>query len=194
MTEKDREFITVVSGLPRSGTSMMMRMFEAGGMPVLTDGIRQPDADNPNGYYEFEPVKQLSRNVSWLADARGKAVKMVYRLLYSLPPHHQYKVILMNRHIGEIIASQAVMLQRQGKKGPFSTATLTSLFTGDLQKLQTWLQTQPNFVTLNLNYNSIVMNPHASVNEIERFLNCPLDIKAMTRVFDISLYRQRQHI
>src|SRR6516162_10352886 len=115
MTIRDNSIITIVSGLPRSGTSMMMRMLEAGGMPILSDNIRRADADNPNGYYEFEPVKHLSQDSSWLRDAYGKAVKMVYRLLYELPLEHKYKVLMINRRIEEVVASQDAMLQHMGK-------------------------------------------------------------------------------
>jgi hypothetical protein len=193
MTAKSKDFITVVSGLPRSGTSMMMRMLEVGGMHILTDNIRQADADNPNGYYEFEPVKQLSRDASWLMDAPGKAVKMVYPLLYDLPQDYEYKVIFMNRHPGEVVASQDAMLQRQGKNtGALSTANFAELLQKELQRLQAWLQPRSNFAVLNLNYNCIVTDPHAAVNEIDRFLGYPLDTQAMIGVFDVSLYRQRR--
>src|SRR2546428_1479705 len=111
---KEQQFITIVSGLPRSGTSMMMRMLDAGGLPVLVDNIRKADDDNPYGYYEFEPVKRLSSDSSWLREARGKAFKMVYALLYELPKDYDYRVIVMQRKMDEIIASQRAMLCRQG--------------------------------------------------------------------------------
>src|SRR5262245_35974300 len=100
------EFLTIVSGLPRSGTSMMMRMLETGGLPVLTDDVRTPDDDNPNGYYEFEAVKQTKQDDSWLQSSEGKAVKMVYRLLYDLPKDRSYKVLFMRRKMEEVLASQ----------------------------------------------------------------------------------------
>ena len=106
------EFLTVVSGLPRSGTSMMMRMLEQGGLPVLIDGVRTADDDNPNGYYEFEAVKQTREDASWLEGSEGKAVKMVYRLLYDLPPDRAYRVLFMTRNLDEVLASQRVMLTR----------------------------------------------------------------------------------
>src|SRR5713226_9097156 len=105
METSEAEFIIVVSGLPRSGTSMMMRMLEAGGLPTITDNIRTADDDNPLGYYEFEPVKQLNKDASWLDTLSNKAVKIIYRLLYSLPRHHRYKVIFMRRKLEEVIAS-----------------------------------------------------------------------------------------
>lgn len=111
------DFITVVSGLPRSGTSMMMQILEAGSMPILTDYIRKSDEDNPQGYYEFEPVKKNKDDPSWVSDGTGKAVKMVYRLLYDLPKDFEYRVIFMRRIIDEVLISQAKMLKRNAKKG-----------------------------------------------------------------------------
>ena len=92
--------ITIVSGLPRSGTSMMMRILEAGGMPVLVDAARPADVDNPNGYYEFEPAKSIREDASWLTQAEGRAVKMVYKLLYDLPPDRAYHVLFLQRGDG----------------------------------------------------------------------------------------------
>ena len=192
MTAKGKEFITIVSGLPRSGTSMMMRMLEAGGMPILTDSVRQADADNPNGYYEFEPVKQLNRDTSWLANAYGKAVKMVYLLLYDLPRNHEYRVIFMRRKLAEVIASQEAMLRRQGKKGDTSDDTqLSRLFHNHLQKLDAWIQNQENFSVLYVSYNEILNSPERIVMDIDRFLGHRLDTQAMAKVLDPSLYRQR---
>src|SRR5690242_7893637 len=153
MASIGKEFITIVSGLPRSGTSMMMRMLEAGGMPILTDNLRQADVDNPNGYYEFEPVKQLSKDNAWLDSAYGKAVKMVYLLLYDLPRNHQYRVVFMRRKIAEVIASQEAMLRRQGKKSEaLDGAQLARLFHGHLKKLDEWIQNQENFSVLSVSY------------------------------------------
>jgi Sulfotransferase domain len=192
MTAKGKKFITIVAGLPRSGTSMMMRMLEAGGMPTLTDNVRQADADNPNGYYEFEPVKQLSRDTSWLVDAYGKAVKMVYLLLYDLPKNHEYRVIFMRRKLAEVIASQEAMLRRQGKKGDAPDGTqLARLFHNHLQKLDAWIQNQENFSVLYVSYNDILNSPERIVMDIDLFLGHRLDTQAMAKILDPSLYRQR---
>src|SRR5262245_57703089 len=115
MSSEEPAFITIVSGLPRSGTSLMMRMLEAGGMPVLVDNIRAADEDNPAGYYEFEPVKQTSADNAWVKLAVGKAVKVVYRLLYDLPAGFRYRVLFMQRDMAEVLASQRKMLERAGK-------------------------------------------------------------------------------
>src|SRR5215471_15035568 len=113
MSNVEKE-ITIVSGLPRSGTSMMMRMLEMGGMPVIIDQVRQPDVDNPRGYYEFEPAKKTKTDTSWLNHAPGKAVKMVYRLLYDLPSKFTFRVLFMQRKLDEVLVSQRTLLVRQG--------------------------------------------------------------------------------
>src|SRR5437660_12828449 len=108
--------IIIVSGLPRSGTSLMMQMLENGGVPVVTDHIRTADTDNPRGYYEFEQVKKIKQDASWLPATRGKAVKMVSQLLYDLPTSERYKIIFMERDLDEVLASQEKMLERLGRK------------------------------------------------------------------------------
>ena len=105
-----RDEIVVVSGLPRSGTSMMMKMLEAGGLTPLTDGQREADEDNLGGYYEFEQVKKMAQDSGWLEEARGKVVKVISRLLYDLPKTYHYRVIFMQRHLDEVLASQQQML------------------------------------------------------------------------------------
>ena len=114
-TEKSSAII-VVSGLPRSGTSMMMKMLAEGGLEPVTDALRRADEDNPNGYFEFEPVKQLADGQdAWLDGAGGKLVKVISALLEHLPARHQYKVVFMEREIKEILASQQKMLQRRNE-------------------------------------------------------------------------------
>lgn len=188
-----REFITIVSGLPRSGTSMMMQMLAVGGMPALVDNVRQADEDNPQGYYEFEQVKQLDSDSTWLADAEGRAVKMVYRLLYDLPPNFFYRVIFMTRPLDEVIASQEVMLERHGKASDeLDTARLTEIYRRQLQEVATWLDKQPNISVLSVAYHDALNAPAQVVQQLDRFLDGRLDTEAMLRVPDRSLYRQRQ--
>ncbi|MFL5804298.1 MAG: sulfotransferase domain-containing protein [Roseiflexaceae bacterium] len=185
--------ITIVSGLPRSGTSLMMRMLEAGGMPILTDHIRQPDEDNPNGYYELEAVKQSSRNTSWMLDAPGKAVKMVYRLLRDLPADYAYQVIFMERRLEEVLSSQRVMLERRGEARDISDdARLAEFFRRDLLRIKQWLGDQPHFSVLYLSYNDILADPQGAIAAVNRFLGAQLDPQAMIGVVDPALYRQRR--
>jgi hypothetical protein len=172
---------------------MMMRMLEVGGMPVLTDNIRKADIDNPNGYYEFEPVKQLRKDASWMADAPGKAVKMVYALLYELPEDHEYRVILMKRNLGEVVASQNAMLRRNNKNtGTLDESQVVRVFQDQLQKLEVWLSGRENFVLLNLDYNDVVTDPTTAVLNVDQFLGSGLDTAAMIKVLDPLLYRQRR--
>ncbi len=193
MTTFTSNFITIVSGLPRSGTSMMMRMLEVGGMPVLTDNIRKADIDNPNGYYEFEPVKQLRKDASWMADAPGKAVKMVYALLYELPEDHEYRVILMKRNLAEVVASQDTMLRRNNKNtGALDESQVVRVFQDQLQKLEVWLSGRENVSLLNVDYNDVVTDPTSAALKVDGFLGFGLDTAAMIKVIDPLLYRQRR--
>src|SRR5829696_1068798 len=147
------EFLTIVSGLPRSGTSMMMRMLECGGLPVLTDHIRTPDDDNPNGYYEFEAVKQTKEDDSWLEGSEGKAVKMVYRLLYDLPADHTYRVLFMRRKLEEVLASQRVMLERHGVADSVSEAQMSALFRAEMDSFYKWVRQQSHIELIDVDYN-----------------------------------------
>ena len=186
------QFITIVSGLPRSGTSMMMQMLAAGGIPALADNLRQADEDNPRGYFELERVKQVQTDSSWLDEAEGKAVKMVYRLLYDLPPDRVYRVIFMTRALDEVIASQRVMLERHGKGSDrLDDARLAEIYRRQLQEVMTWLCTQPSFSVLSVDYRDVLGHPEPTVQQLNRFLDGRLDIDAMLRVPDWSLYRQR---
>ena len=192
MTTIDRAYVTVVSGLPRSGTSLMMQMLAAGGMPVLTDELRGPDPDNPRGYYEFEPVKRSRHDPSWLVGTQGKAVKLVHLLLYDLPPEYCYRVIFMKRRLSEVLASQRAMLDRQGKKGAnLSHARLGEIYESQLGKLEIWLNQQSNFSVLSVDYNELIADPRIATDAIASFVEGGLDIIAMTKMVDPLLYRQR---
>lgn len=184
--------IAVVSGLPRCGTSMMMAMLEAGGMPVLTDDVRRADEDNPRGYYEFEPVKHLKEDSSWLAEARGKVVKMVSALLPDLPATHRYRVVFMERTMAEILASQRAMLERLGKPAdPAADERQAALFERHLSSLRAWMARQGNFAVLFVHYNDLVASPAEHIARIDAFFGGHLDTAAMAAVVDRSLYRQR---
>ena len=188
-----KPFLTIVSGLPRSGTSMMMRMLEAGGIPALIDHIRKADEDNPRGYYEFEPVKQTKKDASWLDDSAGKVVKMVYRLLYDLPSDRKYRVVFMRRRLEEVLASQNVMLERQGKAGGnLSDEKLLGLFQAELEKVYQWLDAQAHFQIIYADYNEMISDAAETVRSINEFLGGDLDTDAMMKVVEPSLYRQRK--
>jgi len=184
--------LTVVSGLPRSGTSMMMMMLEAGGLPVLTDRTRAADEDNPRGYYEFEPVKKTKTDASWVATATGHVVKIVHVLLYDLPPQYDYRVLLMRRDMKEVIASQTAMLEHQGRAGATLTPErLAQIFADQLQRLAAWLETQPNFRHLEIDHRHVIEDPRGEAQRVATFLGDDLDVPAMAATVDPALYRQR---
>jgi hypothetical protein len=184
--------ITIVSGLPRSGTSMMMRMLSAGGVEILTDGIRQKDEDNPHGYLEFEKAKEIRDDASWLADTPGKAFKMVSLLLYNLPPSYHYKIIFMKRNIREMIASQKKMLLRSGKgmaiEGDDETETL---YVRHLAEVGEWLCRQPNCDVLFVQYSDVIGNPEEAARILNEFMGGELNTAAMASAVDQGLYRNR---
>ncbi len=184
--------VVVVSGLPRSGTSMMMKMLEAGGMALVIDGIRTADEDNPKGYYEFERVKQLDKgDVAWVAEAQGKAVKVISALLTYLPAEYEYKVLFMNRKMPEVLASQRKMLERRGEKSDISDDKLAELLHKHVQQVKAWLARQPNFQMLDMDYNAMLVDPIPWAERVNAFLGGGLDVQAMVRVVDPNLYRNR---
>ena len=188
------EFVTVVSGLPRSGTSMMMRMLETGGMSVVTDHIRVPDESNPKGYYEFERVKQLQDgNTRWIAEGKGKVVKIISALLEYLPPEHQYRIVFMQRNMPEILASQREMLLRRGEPTDrISDRHLTGFYQDHLAHIADWLSEQDNMKAIYLHYNQIMQNPQEPIAQLCQFLQpLPLNPNKMLSVVESSLYRQR---
>ena len=186
------EYITIVSGLPRSGTSMLMKMLAAGGLPPLTDGIREADADNPGGYYEFEKVKQLEKDTTWLESAKGKAVKVISQLLDQLPLHKSYKIVFALRQMDEILASQRAMLARRGQPcDQVSDAEMAAAFGRHLSAVQQWLAEHPQMEVLYVNYAAVLRDPFAASHEIKAFLARPLDVRQMASVVDEGLYRQR---
>jgi Sulfotransferase domain len=184
-------YITVVSGLPRSGTSMMMRMLEAGGMAVVVDHIRPPDADNPHGYYEFEQVKKIKEDAACLDHMYGKVVKMVSMLLYELPQDKTYKIIFMRRDLAEVLASQKIMLQRNDKSVQGDDADLRKMFDKHLGEITAWLAQQDNMAVLYMNYNEVMTQPRASAKAVNHFLGNRLKVSKMVAVVDHALYRNR---
>lgn len=188
-----QDFLTIVSGLPRSGTSLMMQMLEAGGLPALTDGVRIADESNPRGYFEFEPVKRLRTDRAWLPQARGHAVKIIHLLLRELPldASFAYRIILMQRPIEEVLASQQTMLQRDGKTGS-DPAVLRRAFESQLAQLDEWLRSRRDIAFLRVAYHRAISEPSPVAEEVREFLGLPLDAAAMARAVDPALYRNRK--
>lgn len=185
--------ITIVSGLPRSGTSLMMQMLHLGGAPVLADGLREADANNPKGYLEFEKVKALQKDDSWLPDAEGKTVKIISHLLFELPTDREYKVVFMLRPVSEVRSSQESMLKRLGRQGaPVSPAQLEKVFAKHLEDVKSWLAKHPMFQVHYVQYHDILANPRAESEKISAFLGGTLDVDKMVTAVDASLYRERK--
>lgn len=187
--------ITVVSGLPRSGTSMAMKMLEAGGMAILTDGTRPADAHNPNGYYELEAVKRLDKggDAAWLADAHGRAVKVVSFLLTWLPETHNYRVIFMDRSLDEVMASQNKMLVQRGHSALAADDDSTRLhYQRHLEQTMRFLASRRCFSTLTLGYSDAVQRPRDAAERIRAFVGIRLDVAAMAAVAEPALHRNRR--
>jgi hypothetical protein len=169
-------------------------MLEAGGIPPLTDEIREADADNPKGYYEFERVKQLDKgDTDWLQQARGKAVKIIGALLVHLPPDYEYKVIFMRRQIDEILRSQKQMLVRRGEPTEkVDDVEMSELFSKHVNHITSWIAKQPNMQVIYVSYNDVLQHPVDHANRINQFLGGALDVGEMVNVIDPDLYRQRR--
>jgi adenylate kinase len=184
--------IIVVSGLPRSGTSMMMKMLEEGGIPILTDAIRRADDDNPNGYYEFEFVKKLPEGQNkWLADANHKAVKIISALLEHLPASYRYKIIFMEREPREILASQQKMLANRNEKSSVDDAEMQEQFQKHLAAIKYWLARRPNMDVMYVDYNKMIVSPENYCQDIADFIAIPIDVSKMLAVPNERLYRNR---
>lgn len=188
------EYITIVSGLPRSGTSMMMKMLEAGGMELLVDNIRVPDQDNPKGYYEYEDVKTLpDGNTGWLTNARGKAVKVIAALIPHLPEIYTYHVIFMHRDLSEILASQLKMLSNRGKDPDLINIELmTSIYEKHLKEVDRWVDRQLNVRRIDIVHRDLIFDPIPQIMRINEFLGSSLDVESMKKAIDPGLYRQRK--
>lgn len=183
--------VIVVSGLPRSGTSMMMQMLQAGGMEILTDEKREADDSNPKGYLEYAPVKRLMADKSWVSAAEGKAVKVVAPLIPHLPTEHIYRVIFMERDMDEVLISQQKMLGKPVAKNAIPSA-LYNAFHKHLEQVDAWVNAQPNVNILKIPYRDVIDNAEDSASIVANFLGKELDITAMAGVVDQTLYRNKQ--
>jgi predicted ATPase len=184
--------IVVVSGLPRSGTSMMMKMLSEGGLATVVDNLREADEDNPNGYFEIEDVKALKDGQNqWIYDARGKVVKVISYLLEFLPKDLTFDVIFMDREINEVLASQKKMLARRNEVSAISDEDMEKQYREHLKAVKYWLPRQPNMRVLYVKYNEMVNSPETLVPNIIKFLELPLNADAMKAVPNPALYRNR---
>ena len=186
--------ITIVSGLPRSGTSMMMRMLDKGGLPVLVDHIRTPDEDNPHGYYEFERVKKMPEgDFDWLKEAQGCVVKVLAVLLMQLPETYHYKVLFMRRDMQEMLDSQRVMLVRRGEQTDrVDDREMARLFKKHVRDLYAWMDSRPNVQYMEVDYTAVLQHPAEWAQKVQQFLDVALDLEAMAAAVDPTLYRNRK--
>jgi hypothetical protein len=187
-----RDFTTIVSGLPRSGTSMAMQMIVAGGIQPMTDGLRAADADNPRGYFEFERVKQLKTDKAWLDDARSKVVKVIHMLVTELPDDRPYRVVFLDRDLREVVKSQSTMLARNAKTGgALAPERLMAVYETQLKQVHAWLAARPNFSVLAVKHADLIRDAASQAHAMNAFLGGGLDEAAMTAAVDPSLHRNR---
>lgn len=172
---------------------MMMKMLAAGGLTPFVDEIRQADKDNPKGYYEYEKVKDLAKEASWLADAQGKVIKIISYLLPHLPDHLNYKIIFMRRDTEEILASQQKMLTRRGEPtGQISDEIMAAKFSIHLRKIKKQLVQRTNIAALYINYAETINTPAEQSQKVNDFLSGTLNVEKMAKVVDKGLYRQQK--
>ena len=181
--EQARDPVIVVSGWPRSGTSMMMRMLKEAGLPLYIDETRTADSFNPDGYFEHEAVKKIGENQDWIAEARGKAVKVVYPLLRYLPASENYLVIAMKRPLTDVVASQEVMKGRQREKVmnnfPFQMALNLQK---EEERIERWLDSQPHMEVANVDFKNCIEEPERILQELAEFLHRELNISRAVKV------------
>jgi hypothetical protein len=185
--------VVVVSGLPRSGTSMAMKMLVAGGLTAVTDEVRSADEDNPKGYFEDERVKDLGEMADrgWLRGARGKVIKVVSSLLQYLPDENFYKVVFMRRNLTEVLASQAKMLDRRGEESSTSDDEMLAMYAAHLEKVEFQLRYRDWFDVLYVDYRSVLADPAGEARRMNEFLGGRLDERRMAEAVDPNLYRNR---
>ena len=189
------EPVVIVSGLPRSGTSMMMRMLEAGGLPIMSDGARGADVDNPKGYFEFERIKDLERETdkSYLREGRGKALKVISFLIPHLPDENDYRVIFMRRDLDEVLSSQDKMIQRLGAADAAADReAMKEAYRNDIVRTRLLCRKRRNFALIEVQYRATVEDPARAARRVNEFLGKDLDEAAMRRAVDESLYRNRR--
>ncbi len=182
------EEIVIVSGLPRSGTSMLMQMLQQGGLEVLSDTRREADENNPKGYLEFDPVKKLHLDSSWISDAKGKVLKVIARQLVHLPAGHRYRIIFMHRELNEVLVSQQKML---GKESTATDATLHTVFERQRNEAVQWADKQPFVDLLELHYAQVIQDPVGTARAISSFLERTVNEEEMVKTVDKNLYRNR---
>ena len=186
--------VIVVSGLPRSGTSMMMKMLDAAALPIMTDNERAADEDNPKGYFEYARVKDLKDEAdkSWVREARGQVLKVISHLLETLPDENFYRVILVRRDFDEIIASQNKMLERRGEENQAADSTVKEAYIRHLVDIRYMVRRRPNFEMIEVQFVQAMEAPRIFATDVNKFLGGNLDVESMMAVVDLELYRNRK--
>jgi len=188
MGRNNQEPVVVVSGVPRSGTSMMMQVLKAGGMSILADDLRVPDRHNARGYYELESVRLTPRDAQWIRRAPGMAVKVVFRLLYHLPPDYRYRVLFMRRNLADVISSQDAMLASLGRQATPDPRRLLAVLREELSACRRWMEVQPNLAVLYVDYERMLSCPAERASRVAEFLDRDLDLPAMAAAVDPQLW------
>jgi hypothetical protein len=184
--------VSVVTGAPRSGTSLVMQMLAAGGMPVCTDAARPADADNPRGYFELAAVKRTRIDASWVAGAAGRAVKVVHALVPWLPPRGAYRFVDVRRDWAEVLASQRCLLERAGTPvDACDDARLAALFEAQREAALRWVRRSVAAPLLRLEHADLLADPARAAARLNAFCGGGLDAAAMTGAVDPRLHRQR---
>jgi len=192
MTRPLRKELTIVSGLPRAGTSLVMGLLQEGGIPLLCDDHRPPDEDNPRGYFEYAAVKRTKEDSSWVTEAEGRAVKVILQLLEALPPQHVYRVLFVHRDVREVVASQERMLRRIGAADsvlPFDR--LAEIFAAQETSARKWARRQPNVSVLDVDYNQLLSDPEPILEAIIHFACLEASAEKLAERIEPSLYRNR---
>jgi hypothetical protein len=185
--------VYIVSGIPRSGTSLMMNMLGEAGLPLLTDEARPADASNPRGYFELEAVRRMRDDLGWLDEAPGHGVKVIHRLLAALPLDRTYRVILMGRPLEEVVASQTRMLEAMGGRppDPMPESRLEEIFAEQLDETRALLDREPAFEWIEVEYHDLLADPVGCATRVAEFLGLTVDAENMARPVDPALYRTR---
>ncbi|MBM3678750.1 MAG: sulfotransferase [Actinobacteria bacterium] len=188
------EPIVIVSGLPRSGTSMMMKMLDAAGIPIMTDAVRTADVDNPKGYFELERVKDLEKDPdrSWVREARGKALKVISFLLKDLPDDNAYRIVFMRRDIDEVLASQNKMLVHRGEQDTTDDAVMAEAYRNHLAAVRIMARKKDNWSIVEIRYDEAIRDPAAVARKVNAFLGGRYDVQRMVEAVDEKLYRNRK--
>ncbi|MDW7772829.1 MAG: sulfotransferase domain-containing protein [Desulfobulbaceae bacterium] len=195
MDTSPSDIITVVSGLPRSGTSLMMKMLQAGaGLETVTDNIRKADEDNPNGYFEDQRVKKLRDDNSWIGEARGKMLKVVSMLLYHLPDDFTYRIVFMQRDLREVLTSQSKMLVRRNENQAADDAQMIKLYRKHLDHVFSYLANRENMTVCRISFNRLFADSKAELETLEKFFGMGLNRDRMITAIDPKLYRRRASV